>query len=746
MKKIYSSIFAVSALFAAASCQVEIESFEENAPVTVNGMTVTASMGAETKSVLMENGVSTYWTENDVISVFDSKKEDNNRRFEINESSFPAITATFSCTEEFTMPQNDQPDPLVVALYPYQENAYCDFFYYDRNYITGITIPVEQTAAEGGFDNTATFALATGKLSTKDELTFNNLYSLLKITLAEDGVKKVTVSVGEGEYIAGAAKVQLNLVEGPAFDGGTLSAVADGGSQSVSLVCEEGFATDKTYYLAVAPGTYSTITVALDDVVVKTIDTEKTLAPNTIYGLKNLDNPETSVVTDESELKTALADEDIKTIVLAQDMKFSEILTIGRSVTIDGNGKKLTSTADRAINVSGADGVTIKNLTIEASGERAVNIIQDATNVTIDKVTATAAEYTVNVAQSAPAAKVTISNSTLTGLNVVNVSSPEAVVEVTGCTINCNDNNDTKGEFYAALCLNKGAIGGKIIATGCTINITEGSDSEKGRNGAENGIVTIDGSTEGVSVKVAAITYEGTEDYHAFNTLAEAIEFTETGSTIILIRNIELTEGLTIPTGKTITLDLQDYTITLTPPTSGDTPTEIKNYGTLTLTGGKIIAEDDILTRRCIYNYGTMTINGTEFVQQYESKGAAINNASKMIITDATVESKYFCIWNENANGDLTINGGTFTCNSYTEPDENNTDANNPTYSYAIRNTSNAKLTINNGEFNCTHGFASIEEGSATTIYGGNVKFTGELNQSVHTFYIFNETTKFLTK
>ena len=341
MKKIYSSIFAVSALFAAASCQVEIESFEENAPVTVNGMTVTASMGAETKSVLMENGVSTYWTENDVISVFDSKKEDNNRRFEINESSFPAVTATFSCTEEFTMPQNDQPDPLVVALYPYQENAYCDFFYYDRNYITGITIPVEQTAAEGGFDNTATFALATGKLSTKDELIFNNLYSLLKITLAEDGVKKVTVSVGEGEYIAGAAKVQLNLVEGPAFDGGTLSAVADGGSQSVSLVCEEGFATDKTYYLAVAPGTYSTITVALDDVVVKTIDTEKTLAPNTIYGLKDLKDPATQSTATADELKTAF--EQGGKVILSNNITMKESLTLtkGKNLTLDLNGFEL---------------------------------------------------------------------------------------------------------------------------------------------------------------------------------------------------------------------------------------------------------------------------------------------------------------------------------------------------------------------------------------------------------------------
>jgi hypothetical protein len=55
-----------------------------------------------------------------------------------------------------------------------------------------------------------------------------------------------------------------------------------------------------------------------------------------------------------------------------------------------------------------------------------------------------------------------------------------------------------------------------------------------------------------------------------------------------------------------------------------------------------------------------MTINGVEFVQTYGSKGAAINNAGVMTITDATVTSNYFSIWNEG-EGELTINGGTYT-------------------------------------------------------------------------------------
>ena len=99
-----------------------------------------------------------------------------------------------------------------------------------------------------------------------------------------------------------------------------------------------------------------------------------------------------------------------ETVTLLRDVTLSEILVINKSITLDGNGKTLTSSAGRAINVTGANGVTIKNLTIKASGERAINIIQNSTNVTIDNVTAVAGNYTVNVATSAPNAIVKINN------------------------------------------------------------------------------------------------------------------------------------------------------------------------------------------------------------------------------------------------------------------------------------------------------------------------------------------------
>lgn len=304
MKKIYSIIFAAATLFAASSCQEEI--VEPDLGTQENeSMTITAGFGAETKTVL--DGLKTYWTEGDQISVFDSNKkvsdtdEGNNRCFPIDETATDfedgkAVSATFKYEGEFVWPQNDQPDPLIVALYPYQEDAYCDFFYYDRNYITGLVIPTDQVAKEGGFDANATFALATSKYSEKENLTFTNLYTLLKITLKEEDVEVVKVEVTGGN-IAGEAKVQLNLDttgETPIFNGGTLSAT-ENGTNTVTLTCEDGFEAGKDYYIAIAPVTYSNIKVYLDEVLVKDTTPEggKILEPNTVYNISNLDDPHT---------------------------------------------------------------------------------------------------------------------------------------------------------------------------------------------------------------------------------------------------------------------------------------------------------------------------------------------------------------------------------------------------------------------------------------------------------------------
>ncbi|MBQ8865463.1 MAG: hypothetical protein IJ020_04935 [Bacteroidaceae bacterium] len=267
-----------------------------------------------------------------------------------------------------------------------------------------------------------------------------------------------------------------------------------------------------------------------------------------------------SFMTIEDAIEFAKAGE---TVTLIRDITASGIITINKAITLNGNGKTLTSTATgsnaRAINVSGAEanGVKIQNLTINASGERAINIIQNATNVTVDNVTATAANYTVNVAASAPNAVVAISGSNLTGLNVVNVGAPGSEITINGGTITCND--QTEAENYAALALNKDAVGAKIATTGVTFDIK--GDSKKAKNGAEGGVITIDGKTDEVVVNVAYI-YNGGNYYYSYPSLEAAIDKAEEGDTITLIRDVTVAEKITI--AKSITLDGNGKTLTYT--------------------------------------------------------------------------------------------------------------------------------------------------------------------------------------
>ena len=239
-------------------------------------------------------------------------------------------------------------------------------------------------------------------------------------------------------------------------------------------------------------------------------------------------------------------------------------------------------------------------------------------------------------------------------------------------------------------------------------------------------------------------TYAGTEDAPTeLSLLQAAIEAGEASYTLTDDITVGASDSkIVIPVNTTFTLDLNGKTIT------GSNLDFLDNKGTLTISNGKV-ATDAAITdgsnRRCIYNRAgaTMTIDGVEFVQTCESWGAAVNNAGTMVIEDATVDSKYWSIWNETATGNLTIKGGTYNCNSYTESDESSNGGlnGNPTYSYMIKNTSGASLTIDGGTFNCTHGFATLESGSKTVINGGEINHVGQFTISSHTFHVYGAAT-----
>ena len=361
------------------------------------------------------------------------------------------------------------------------------------------------------------------------------------------------------------------------------------------------------------------------------------------------------------------------TVKLYQDVKLSEILVINKAITLDGNGCTLTSTAARAINVSGVDGVTIKNLTISTSGERAINVIQGATNVTIENVTATAYNYTVNIASSAANAVVAINNSTLNGLCTVNVAAAGAKVTIDGSTVNCNDNNTTAGESYAALCLGKEAVGASIVATNTVVNVTEGSDSVKARNGAENGTITIDGSTDNVTEIVAVISYAGQASYYSFFTLEDAIDWATDADTITILKDIATDVAFTV--AKKVTIDLNGKTIATTQAdTEGNGVFWVKAGGELTLNGeGTVNGVGGNAYNIAIWaDGGKVIINGGT----YTNEGAQ----------DDGPDGAHFDLIYVKNGGAVEINGGTFKCQT-------------PEWTLNSHDTKKGTIVVNGGLF-----------------------------------------------
>ena len=374
-----------------------------------------------------------------------------------------------------------------------------------------------------------------------------------------------------------------------------------------------------------------------------------------------------------------------ETIEFVRDVTASEIITINKAITINGNGNTLTSTAGRAINVSGANGVTIKNLTINASGERAINVIQGATNVTIENVTATAANYTVNLAGSAANAVVAIKNSDLTGLNVVNVGAAGAQVAVDGGKITCNDQNSNEG--YGALFLNKDAKGAKITATGVTFDIK--GDSQILRNGAEGGVITVD-DVEYTDNIVAIIEYNNGY-YYSFETLAKAVEKAKDGETIKLQKDATgagavINKSITIDfNGKTYTVNegvgskgtetlglqiLKENNVTLKNGTLTSEGENIKmlinNYANLTVENMKLVDATDYIQYVLSNNCGEVAIIGSEITAdgaialdacKYASYEAPIVTVKEGSTINGNVEVSATLNMNGTLNGAIVING-----------------------------------------------------------------------------------------
>ena len=225
-----------------------------------------------------------------------------------------------------------------------------------------------------------------------------------------------------------------------------------------------------------------------------------------------------------------------------------------------------------------------------------------------------------------------------------------------------------------------------------------------------------------------------------YKTLADAVAAAD-NNTVTLLKDV--TADITIPAGKTMTLDLNGKTLT------NVNDHTILNNGNLTITGtGKV---DNIShAKGALYNKGTVVVNGGTFDRSKENGKTSndsgsnswytIKNVGSMTIHDgATVQTA----GNNAALGKFSslVSNGYFDANDYST----NKGLDQPILTIdggtfrgglnTIKNDDRAKLTINGGTFS-NYYQAVVQNHNIAEITGGT--FTAASDANAETYGIYN--------
>lgn len=423
---------------------------------------------------------------------------------------------------------------------------------------------------------------------------------------------------------------------------------------------------DVTVYQAgVELDTYArTATVRLDmqkgnSYDIKAALTTETVIPNPLFPIEftvtkvedwsNYTKVEAAVVEEVAtadELVAAIAAGS--NVVLTQDINLDEQtvytraaeagLVLNNDVVIDGAGHTLSTSAVRAIQAIGAKKITVRNLTLNAGGERGIQLQGENQTLIVENVKATAKNYTLNFTSSCQNATVVVNDSELKGLNVVNVWAANSNITINNTTLTCED-NATEG--YAVVCNNGENTtvtvnGGKVVICG-----SNAEDTYAGLQATPTAVVKFVGTEcEGGNLEVeghvCAINYG--EYRYTFGTVAEAVEYAQDGETIVLINNVTLESPVHV--SKNIAFDLNGKNISI------EREGKEQNYvfavfegGNLTINGEGNVHAGEATYSIAVWAYGgDVTINGGNYTNAGEGSDLILSDKGSVV----------------------TINGGTF--------------------------------------------------------------------------------------
>lgn len=463
------------------------------------------------------------------------------------------------------------------------------------------------------------------------------------------------------------------------------------------------------------------------------------------------------------ELKAALSGK-AKEINLNADITITgktddDILVISGGVTINGNGKTITSSAPRILNVATAEAVSINKLNLVGdpgtSEQRGINVITTACNLSLNSVNISGvSHYAVNVADSAAGnGKISIQDSAITGYSALNISPAGYTTTVTGSALTGMNNfpyHDTNA--YAAIVVGdnntvtvsggsitasttKGNIQAIVTATGTGSTIDISSTTTLALDGETAQYVLIGAygsnnikipSADAATLAKQNLTLDNGKVVPILNHEDALHAAVAAGGTVTLEDNITLTKSLVVPAGKTVTLNLNGKTVSLET-NSTDIKQLITNNGTLTIQGtGKLTfkhnAGSTAFAANTIVNCGTLTIAGGT-IENTTASGIcyAVDNNSTSADVSVTVSggslvcntSNYGDGIRQFANGkgnSVSVNGGSVSSIWMQNPSDGDTqNTGNPT----------ASLSISNGTVNAV--YVEPSTGFTVSITGGTI-------------------------
>ena len=374
--------------------------------------------------------------------------------------------------------------------------------------------------------------------------------------------------------------------------------------------------------------------------------------------------------------------------ILAGD--YTTNITINKAITVEGEtdeqGNKLVNITGR---VSAHTGATVKNLNVNntKTGDYDCALNVNGEDIVVDGVKLTG----YNAMRYCYASgDITIKNSTINGSNFAvhfdgseggnivfedtditgwaSYASTVNNVSYTGCYFDQGDyfghryyNKNisfTDCTFKDGLLIDLRASGSNVAFTDEDMTVAEVKALFKDPYYVANGNVTLND----VQVTYAASGYTaGVSKY--FDNLQDAIDEVNNGGYITVRSNIELTQGVTVPAGKEITLGLNGYTITGTP-TEAAAFAVITNNGNLTITDNTEAKEGKILCNHNLapstgYAVNTITNNGTLTIEAGTIENKSTYTSSNQI---------GYAIYNNSTTGNavVTIKGGKVTASGST--------------------------------------------------------------------------------